>query len=262
VVCRRAHLDGADADDLAQETWAHLLNKSGDALRRFSGRSAAETYFVRLVANVLVGMRRRRDGHWRPSRPVRRLGLLARELEVLVVRDRFTPNEAIEIVHARRSVSRTELEAMMERIVACLPSRRRARITSGLQTIDPQVDVLATSDPEQSLIEDELRRSSRHIRLMIEKAWNLRSFEEQLALAWRFDGSPRRFGSHRLSPAPAAFRKASAVLRDLLTCAGVGWAEASIALREVGLDLGLQELIRQANDNAGEVGNDVIASIR
>jgi hypothetical protein len=97
---------------------------------------------------------------------------------------------------------------------------------------------------------------------MIEKAWNLRSFEEQLALAWRFDGSPLRFGSHRLSPAPAAFRKASAVLRDLLTCAGVGWAEASIALREVGLDLGLQELIRQANDNAGEVGNDVIASRR
>lgn len=81
---------------------------------------------------------------------------------------------------------------------------------------------------------------------MIRAAWRLLSVEDQYVLARRFAGNSRNVDAD--PPAPAALRKACNELRDLLASAGIGWTEASIALRHPGIDLRLQQIVRQADD--------------
>jgi DNA-directed RNA polymerase specialized sigma24 family protein len=254
VVCRRARLNVWDAEDLAQETWTHLLENDSEAIRRFQGRSGAETYFVRVAARVLADMRRRQSGRWRPSRPLRRLGPLARELETLILRDGFTPHEAIEIVRARWTASPTELDSIVERIVASSHRRRRPLVVSGLRTIDPQVDISTFVDPERLFIERDWAASHFHVVRVIRTAWRLLSVEEQSALANRFAGNSRDSAS-RDSSWCVGFRMARDRLRDLLASGGVDWPMAFDALRHIRLDLGLQGFARNASDTTSIATN-------
>lgn len=255
-VCRRAHLNDSDAADAAQDLWVYLLKDGGKKLQRFHGRSAPLTYFVQLAKNALIDIRRRRDGHWRPSACARRLGTYGRELEMLIWRDGFTPHEAVEIAHAKRGASHNDLESLLDQLErerrSCCASRcittprpelrRQARFSprqSGRPTEDYGTGISQSSiDPERLLIDSENRRASTRIIKLIKQRWSLLTSQERLVLA-------RRFASVR-RPVPRSsheLQEALGVLRSLLTTAGVQSGEALIALREAGLELQLQQLV-------------------
>jgi hypothetical protein len=253
-------LNASDAGDFAQETWVHLLENDGERLRRFGGRSAAETYFVRVATNVLIGIGRRRDGHWRPSVRAGRLGVVALELETLVARDRLTPHEAIETLHARRGVTRAELECVLSQLEDSGDHRARPLVASGRQMIDFQGQQFTPTNPEWQLIERELTGPAIHAAVIIVRAWRLLTVEEQLSLAKRFAGTALRDSSHLGHSAPAsAVREALRHLRELLASAGVQWHEASLALGKRGLDLGLQEI---AGHKRNQVSEPTIAAAK
>ena len=237
IVCRRAHLNDYDRHDVTQEVWVHLLRNNGAAVRRFEGRSAPETFFVRLAMNVLVGIRRRRDGRWRPSAQARRLGAVARELEHLVERGGFTLHEAIETVHARRGVGYDHLDSLIERLQ---PGRRSRSVGTPPCTPSPPKPEApdAPPSPEQELINGELRRESERIVNSIQRAWTLLTGEERLVLVDQIVGP----GPHRPR---RAFIQASAVLRDLLSGTGLRWPDVSAVLKDPGLDLGLRQVLER-----------------
>jgi DNA-directed RNA polymerase specialized sigma24 family protein len=247
VVCHRADLNADQAEDLAQETWTHVLGNDCEAIRRFQGRCAAATYFVKIATTVLVGLRRRRDGRWRPSRPLRRLGPIATELEALIVRDRFTPHEAVEFVRSRWTASEAELELIVELLLTSCHRRRRPLVASGLRTVNPQVDISISVDPEQLLLEKELAASHLRVVRTIRTAWRLLASEDRRALAgrsvWDSRNPSPQGGSSR-----ARFRRAGDRLRGLLASAGVDWHKASAALQHDRLDLGLPAAVSHAID--------------
>lgn len=247
VVCYQAHLNGWEAEDLAQETWTHLLKNDNEAIRRFQGRSAAETYFVKIATRVLVDLRRRGSGRRRLSRPLRRLGRLAEELEALISRDRFTSREAIEIVRPRWKGSQSELESIADQIVRTCHRRRRPLVVFGVRVVEPQLDIPISVDAELLLIEKDLAASHFRVVQMIRTAWRMLPIEDQRALASRFIRESR----NSLPQGPssrAVFRRAADRLRGLLASAGVDWPKAAAALRHIRLELGLHTVACHAID--------------
>jgi hypothetical protein len=254
IVRRRARVQDAEFDDFAQDVWAHLLENDGEVLRRFEGRSAAETYYVRVAIHVLMDIRRRRDGQWRPSRRARRFGPVAIELETLVNRDRLSPHEAIETMNARRGVPRAEAQAVLAQLESGADRRVRRLARPDRPTRDLQSENGATISPEQELIDQDDTNHVVHTAAMIERAWGQLSVEDRVSLALRFAGpAPQRPGPPD-DCEPSRARKALRDLRDLLASAGVEWPQASLLLRLQDLDLGLRAL-SHGNDQVS--GSDV-----
>ncbi len=127
VVCRRQAL-GAEAEDFCSAFRVHLLEDDCRILRVFQGRSSLDTYLVTVVTRYFQDWRNARWGKWRISAEARRLGPVAIQLEILLVRDRLSMNEAVEMLRTRHGVSdaRAELEALAAR----LPQRHGRTLVS------------------------------------------------------------------------------------------------------------------------------------
>ena len=93
-VARRQRLRKQDADELLSMTWAHLMKDDYRVLRSYRGTSAIGTYLTVVVARLLLDMRTKQWGKWRPSAAARRQGPDAVRFERLVQRERVAPEQA------------------------------------------------------------------------------------------------------------------------------------------------------------------------
>lgn len=117
IVCRRAGLFGADAEDFASETKLALIEDDYAVLRKYEGRSSLETFLSVVIRRLVADSRTRAKGRWHASSEAQRLGSTAVLLETLVRRDGRTLDEAlthIRAVHA--NVTREELEQILRRL--------------------------------------------------------------------------------------------------------------------------------------------------
>ncbi len=122
IVCRRAGLFGADAEDFASETKLALIDDDYAVLRKYEGRASLETFLTVVIRRLFADSRTRAKGRWHASSEAQRLGSTAVLAETLVLRDGRTLEEAL--VHIRAvdpGVTRQSLEAMLKR----LPERTR-----------------------------------------------------------------------------------------------------------------------------------------
>jgi RNA polymerase sigma factor (sigma-70 family) len=97
---RRHRLPRQDRQDLLSLFWTHLAKDDHRVLRQFRGSSGITTYLHRVVDRVVLDMRTRRWGKWRPSARARRLGRPAEVFERLVTRDGHAPDEAREVAES------------------------------------------------------------------------------------------------------------------------------------------------------------------
>lgn len=117
IVCRRASLFGADAEDFASEAKLALIEENYAILRKYEGRSSLETYLTVVIRRLLADMRTRTKGRWHASSEAERLGPIAVALETLVRRDGRTLDEALTHIRATDTgVTRGMLEEMLRRL--------------------------------------------------------------------------------------------------------------------------------------------------
>lgn len=120
VVCRRARLFGADAEDFAAEVRLALIENDYDILRRYQARSSLDTFLTVVVQRLLADSRTRAKGRWHPSSEADRLGPAAVLLETLVRRDGRSLDEAMPHMRAAHpEITRAQCQAILDR----LPSR-------------------------------------------------------------------------------------------------------------------------------------------
>jgi hypothetical protein len=253
IVCRRAHLKADDAEDLAQDTWLHLLKNNCKTIQLFGRRSAPETYFARVAFHLLVDTRRRLEGHWRPSAAARHLGPIARELEAMIDRDGFAPSQAVEILHAKRGAPCSDLEFLIDvlerrrrhrsrlpagyALIATVSRSARVRLGAGAKRSTSELSA-GLSNPEQRVLDAERRRSCKQTIQGIQAAWGLLTAQDRLTLAERFARPGQRTGgSHH------ELRRALCRFRDLLTSTGVQPNEAFFAIGDLGLSLKLEQVM-------------------
>jgi len=117
IVCRRAGLFGADAEDFASEAKLALIEEDYAILRKYEGRSSLETYLTVVIRRLLADMRTRTKGRWHASSEAERLGPVAVALETLVRRDGRTLDEALTHIRAADAgVTREMLGEMLRRL--------------------------------------------------------------------------------------------------------------------------------------------------
>lgn len=97
-VCRRAGLQGADAEDFASDARLALMEDDYRVLRRYRGECALATFVTVVVQNLLSDMRERNFGRFRASAAASRGGDAVVMLERIVMRDGRTIEEALPIV--------------------------------------------------------------------------------------------------------------------------------------------------------------------
>lgn len=181
-VCRRAGLQGADADDFASEAKLALIENDYEMVRAYRGDCAPSTYFTVIVQNLLSDIRERTLGRFRPSVEARRTGEAAVLLERLVVRDRRSIDEALSI--ARREHPSLTREAA-EDILARLPARTARPRAVALTDADAEQHPAPARADERIAAEEAQRLSTQASRVVRETLDRLDA-EDRLILCLRF----------------------------------------------------------------------------
>jgi RNA polymerase sigma factor for flagellar operon FliA len=115
-VSRLHRLSDADAQDFAQTVHLRLIERRYDAFARFDGRSSLRSYLTVVVTRLLLDWRNALYGKWRPSAAARRLGPAGIELDRLINRDGYTPDEAVELVRRRMRAPTAHFRELADRV--------------------------------------------------------------------------------------------------------------------------------------------------
>lgn len=177
----RHKLRSPEADDFASIVRVRLLEDGCSVLRRFEGRGSLDAYLRVVVERVYLDYRRTCWGTWRPSATARRLGARAIAAERLIVRDRLSPDEAIETLRTSHAVavSGADLRALLVKLH--LQPRRRivgSEDLSGLPSHDP--------DPEAGLIDAEDGRAGQALGHVLRSAFSRLAPADRWLVALRF----------------------------------------------------------------------------
>jgi len=123
--CRVHRLAPDAADEFRSWARMRLLDNDQAILRKFQERSTLRTFLITVVQRLYLDWRNAEWGKWRPTAEARRLGLVAIELERLVLRDQLAYSEAVSTLMSRGVATADECETVWVQ----LPRRpRRKRV--------------------------------------------------------------------------------------------------------------------------------------
>lgn len=123
---RRRHFHGEETEDFVSTVRLKLLEDDYEIIRKFQGKSSFRTFLTTVVERQMLDYQNHLWGKYRPSAEAERLGRAAVRLEMHMVRDGLTFDEACEILRTNEGVelSRQELEEIAVRLPARTPPRR------------------------------------------------------------------------------------------------------------------------------------------
>ena len=181
-VSRRHGLFGADAEVFRSDVRLHFIENDYEVLRRFEGRSSLPTYVTVVIQRLFLDHRNREWGRWRPSAPAKRLGPTAILLERLILRDGWTPEQAIELLRTNHGIT---LDDKLRAFCVELARRRPSR-----QFVDQeQAEQVATPDPapDTNVVRAEQDFLAKRVQASLDRARASLDPEEQLVLRMRFE---------------------------------------------------------------------------
>lgn len=230
-VCRRAGLQGADAEDFASEARLALMEDDYRVLRRYRGECALATFVTVVVQNLLTDLREQNLGRFRASAAASRGGDAAVMLERIVMRDGRTIEEALPMI---RNVDPSFTRAQALAILHELPERtKRPRV---VELEDGHADVVAGAEraDERVMIAEQQRVSEEASRVVRETLAGL-PIEDRMLVQLHYGSGMSVADVSRMLRLPQRpmYRRMESVLERLRR-----------ALHDAGLDAGsVQELI-------------------
>lgn len=177
TACRKYNMKPPDVEDFASYVYVHIIENDYNVLRKFEQRCSLSTYLKVVVQRLLNDYRIHFWGKWHPSAEAKRLGPVALRIEVLLHRDRKTPDDAYRLLEQMgEPISRAEFDA----IAARLPERRpRPRL---IDVDDVAGDLALPPDQiENDAAADERDRAATAVSGALGKALNTLE-EEDLAI--------------------------------------------------------------------------------
>jgi RNA polymerase sigma factor (sigma-70 family) len=150
-VARRGGLSPDEGDDLAASVKLALIDHDYAVLRAFEGRCSLGTYVASIAHRLLADERMHAAGRWRPAAESKRAGEAAVLLEMLVVRDHRTLEEALPLVQKiDPAFTRDAAEALLAR----LPRRATRAHLVPLDDRIPEQEVAPGTVEERALARD------------------------------------------------------------------------------------------------------------
>jgi RNA polymerase sigma factor (sigma-70 family) len=124
--CHRSHFSPEEAKDFASCVHLKLIEDDYRVFRQFKGESKLGTYLATVVKRCVQDYRDHIWGKWRESAEAKRLGPVAERLERLLVRERYSFDEAVRILQINEKLGMTEAELVDLR--TRLPQRAGRRV--------------------------------------------------------------------------------------------------------------------------------------
>ena len=246
-ICVRHHLSGADADDFSSHVKLKFIESGAGVFAKFAGRSRLQTYLTVVIQRWFLDYRISAWGKWRPSAEAKRRGAAAILLEELLSKDRYSFEEACELMATNHGVtlSRRELDAL----AASLP----VRVARRMESEEALANVRASGPGADHELEDEERRRTAS-RLAAAMSRLLETFEvqERLLLTLRFiDGRPIAEIAQALGlEAKALYRRFDKLferLRAGLEAEGLGREAVAELLESPGINLEWEGMTKKPN---------------
>jgi RNA polymerase sigma factor for flagellar operon FliA len=181
-VCRRHRLSGAEAEDFRSEVRLHFIERNYEVLRRFQGRSSLSTYVNVVIQRVYLDYRNRQWGKWRPSAEAKRFGPTAILLERLVSRDRWSFEQAVEMLRVNYGVTVDEtLRWLCDKLMKREPARQ-------LVSEEEAGDLVSSAiGPDVNLLRAEQGFLAKRAHAALDRARQALAPEERLILKMRFE---------------------------------------------------------------------------
>lgn len=157
-IARRHYLASTEVEEFRAAVERALERNDYELLRAFDGRSTWETYLSTVVTRQFFLFQAAMWGQWRPTGTALRLGPAAMLLEELVIRDRFSLNDAIDWMRTTHRVDlpRHRLLQIAEQLgVSALAATNRRPATEVVLSAELRNavrDALALLAPEDRLI--------------------------------------------------------------------------------------------------------------
>ncbi len=182
-VCRRARMQGADAEDFASAAKLALIENDYAILRSFAGRSSFATFVGVIVQRFFSDELTRLRGRWHASREAERLGEAGIVLEQIVRRDHRSIDDALPIVRAiDPTLTREQLLEMEARLPPRPPRPRQV-------PLDDELHVAAGERAENHALAMHIDRvSSRTVRVIRDELAAM-PVEDRMILRLRFGSS-------------------------------------------------------------------------
>lgn len=241
-LCRRHRLPPDHADEF--ESWVNLRLIENDyaVLRKYRGLSSFRTYLHSVLIHAYLDWRNTGWGRFRYSAAARRLGVVAMELERLVLRDKRDYEDALQtLISTGVARSRQECDATWAQL-----KRRARRVEVPVGEVDDPVEPV---DPYQWINFEEPDPAADRIGSVLRRALRGLEPQDQIILRlWFVDeftvpSIARTLGFDSKAEEKALYRRIEQTLkklRDALTAAGVT-AEQVL------------ELLDNPNDDLGEI---------
>jgi RNA polymerase sigma factor (sigma-70 family) len=139
--CRRYGVPPEEIEEFSAEFKLRLIQDDYAIIRHFEGRSSLGTFLTVVAARALIDHRIRQEGKWNASSTAKRLGDIAVDLERMLYRNHWTPDEAFPAISAKYPGT---TRADVANLATALPPRLDRRYIS----IEDIGDVEAVRDPD------------------------------------------------------------------------------------------------------------------
>lgn len=226
IVCRRARLFGADAEDFASEARLALIENDYAILVKYEGRSSLDTFLTVVIQRLLADSRTRAKGRWHASTEATRIGPAAVLIETLIRRDGRSLDEAIPHI----SAAHPELtrEAVLE-ILDRLPGRTARPRAVDLEAIAHVVVARESADARAEAVDRQ--RISTKAGTTVRDVLGALTVEDRMLIRLRFASDMSIADISRMMQLPQRplYRRLDSLLgqlRGALTAAGINGAAA------------------------------------
>jgi RNA polymerase sigma factor (sigma-70 family) len=166
--CRRSHFSPQEAEDFEGHIFCKLIDDDYAVIRKFRGDKGAtlQTYLTTVIKRALLDYKDHIWGKFHTSAEAKQLGPLAVRLEMLLVRDRYSFDEACEILRTNEGVQASVAE--LADLRAQLPDRVPTRQPVGEAPL--QHRPASELQPDQEVLENEREIGRRRLYMGLERA--------------------------------------------------------------------------------------------
>lgn len=182
TACRKYNMKPEDVEDFGSYVYVHIIENDYNVLRKFEQRASLSTYLAVVVQRLLNDCRIHLWGKWHASAEAKRRGSTALQIEVLLHRDRKTPDEAYQLLKQREeSISRAEFDE----IAASLPERRPKPRVINVDEVASDL-ALPPDETESNAAADDRSRAATAVSGALRKALTTLKEEDLAILRLRF----------------------------------------------------------------------------
>lgn len=176
---RRRHFSREECEDFVCTVRLKLLEHNYAIIAKYEGRSSFPTYLTVVINRLMLDYQNHVLGKWHPSAEAKRLGPEAVRLQMLLVREGLTLDEASRMLSQQVDMTKEELEALAARLPSRNPPRR-------MEDEEKLADLPAVGEsPEEGVLHHERSERQKEIRAVLEEVLALLSPEDRLLVKMR-----------------------------------------------------------------------------